>query len=170
MKQQLEKQREEKKYLDLEEKMKKKFPGIIRDELIPGQTMKIPPQKLVFKEGVEMVPKNVTKAIPVPLHQVEAAEVEVARLLQAGVIRKVTEVTEWTSPARFVTKPSGALRIVTDFHQLNQYSKRPTHPFLMTETVTKMLKSDSRVFAKVDLWQHTTKSLWQKSPSYIQPS
>ena len=131
--------------------MKKKFPGIIRDELIPGQTMKIPPHKLVFKEGVKMIPKNVTKAIPVPLHQVEAAEIEVARLLQAGVIRKVNEVTEWTSPARFVTKPSGALRIVTDFRQLNQYLQRPTHPFMTTETVTRMLRPESRVFAKVDL-------------------
>ena len=98
-----------------------------------------------------MIPKNVSKAIPVPLHQVEAAEIEVGRLLQAGVIHKVDEVTEWTSPARFVTKPSGALRIVTDFRQLNQYLKGPTHPFLTTETVTRLLKPESRVFAKVDL-------------------
>ena len=65
---QLKMQREEKSFLDLEEKMKKKFSRIIRDELIPGQSMKMPPQKLVFKEGVEMIPKNVSKAIVVSKH------------------------------------------------------------------------------------------------------
>ena len=151
LKEQLDQQREEKCFLDLEDRIKKKYSDIIRDELIPNQTMKIQPQKLIFKEGVEIVPKNVQKAIPVPIHQVEAAEVEVARLIHAGVIKKVEGVTEWCSPARFVTKPSGALRIVTDFRTLNSYLKRPTHPFPTTETVTKMLNPGSRFFAKIDL-------------------
>ena len=138
LQQQMTNQRKEKCYLDLEEKMKSKYPEIIRDELLPGETMRIPPQKLVFKKGEEVVPAKITKAIPVALHQVEAAEIEIARLLRTGVIRKVNEVTEWTSPAMFVTKPSGALRIVTDFRQLNKYLERPVHPFLTTEMVTKM--------------------------------
>ena len=32
-------QREEKCYLDLEKEMKAKYPEIIRDELLPGETM-----------------------------------------------------------------------------------------------------------------------------------
>ncbi len=41
---------------------------------------------------------NVFILIPVPLHQVEAAELEVSKLLRSGVIRKVSEPTTWTSP------------------------------------------------------------------------
>ena len=81
LKQQMSDQRENKCYLNLEENMKSKYSEIIRDELLPGETMLIPPQKLVFKKGEVVVPAKVTKAIPVALHQVEAAEVEVARLL-----------------------------------------------------------------------------------------
>ena len=51
----------------------------------------------------------------------------------------------------FVTKPSGALRLVPDFRQLNKFLERPHHPFLTTGMVTKMLKADSSFFAMVDL-------------------
>ena len=94
---------------------------------------------------------KVSKAIPVPIHQVESAEIEIMHLLRAGVIKKVTEPTDWTSPALFVTKGSGALRLVTDFRGLNRYLERPTHPFLTTEVLSKMVRADSRYFAKVDL-------------------
>ena len=81
----------------------------------------------------------------------EAAEIEVMLLLRVGVIRKVTKRTEWTSPALFVTKGSGALRLVTDFRGLNKYLERPTDSFLTTEVLAKMVRADSRYFAKVDL-------------------
>ena len=133
LKKQMEDQRNCQDFLNLEERLKTEYSDIFHDELQPGVTMTMPPQKLVMREGVEVKPAKVCKAVPVPIHQVEASEVDMAKLLQTGVIRKVIELTIWTSPARFVTKPSGALRIVTDFRQLNTYQERPTHPFLTTE-------------------------------------
>ena len=58
LKQQMSDQREEKCYLDLEEKMKSKYSDIFRDELLPGETMLIRPQKLVFKKGDVVVPRR----------------------------------------------------------------------------------------------------------------
>ena len=41
---------------------------------------------------------------------------------------------------------------MTDYRGLNRYLECLTHPFLTTEVLSKMVRADSRFFAKVDLF------------------
>ncbi len=52
----------------------------------------------------------------IPIHQEKATNETIQSLLKAGIIRQVYEPTEWISPALFVAKPNGKVRLVTDYH------------------------------------------------------
>lgn len=58
-----------------------------------------------------------------PRGQEGAAYDEIQRLLELGVIEQIY-VSEAAAPAFFLTKPSGALRLLVDFRALNQYFRR----------------------------------------------
>lgn len=94
---------------------------------------------------------------PLPLHMPEAAELEIVKLLEAVIIRRVEKQTDWCSPGMFVVKPSGALRLVTDFRRLNEYLTRPHHHFLTTETFAKMVILTLGIFVNWTWWQITTR-------------
>ena len=66
-------------------------------------------------------------------------------MLKQGVIGTAEGYTEWCSPASFVPKPDGGLRLVTDFRHLNSQIDCPIHPFPTTVDI------QSRFFGKLDL-------------------
>ena len=70
--------------------------------------------------------------------------------MDKGVIKKVNEPTDWVSPAFFVPKSNGKLRMVTDFTYINKFIKRPVHPFPSSSDIMKTVKPDSKFFLKMD--------------------
>ena len=89
----------------------------------------------------------------VPVHQAEAANALVDRLVSDGILAPVHEPTEWISRGAFVTKPGKGVRLITDFRQLNKYVKRPAHPFPRAADIMQNLKASSKVFCKMDATQ-----------------
>ena len=67
-----------------------------------------------------------------------------------GIIAPVTTPTEWISPAFFVQKPQGGLRLVTDFSHLSKFVERPVHPFNCTQDVLRGIPASAKIFAKLD--------------------
>ena len=79
-----------------------------------------------------IVPKHCTTARSIPVHLRVPAATLIQRLVNQDIITPVTEPTDWISPGHFVPKPDGGVRLVTDYTQLNEYVKRPVHPFPST--------------------------------------
>ena len=55
-----------------------------------------------------------------PLHKTDKIKQELDRMEELGVIRKVTEHTEWCSSLVFASKPDGSLRVCLDPARLNK--------------------------------------------------
>ena len=115
--------------------------------------MKRPPMHTYLREDIPIVPMRVMTTSQVPIHQTEAAQALVDRLVKDGVLMQENEPTEWISRGLFVPKPNKGVRLVTDFRQLNKYVKRPVHPFPSASEIMQHLKPDSRVFCKMDATQ-----------------
>lgn len=76
--------------------------------------IKGPAMKIYLNEK-SIKPMKIYTARQVPIHFKQAASDLEGELIQAGVIVPVEEPTEWMSPAYFVTKPDGRVRLVTDY-------------------------------------------------------
>ena len=73
-------------------------------------------------------PCHVTTARAVPLHYKEPAANLVKELIDSKVMIREPNPTEWCSPAHFVPKPSGKVRLVIDYRRLNEATlRRCTH-------------------------------------------
>ena len=73
------------------------------------------------------VPFTVNGVRPIP----SAFRTEVTMLdnmERQGIIRTVTEPTDWTHPLVVVPKHNGKLRICVDLTNLNRFVRRPLHP------------------------------------------
>ena len=66
------------------------------------------------------VPYHLSAARPL----MDPLKIELDRMEQLGVIRKVEEATDWCHPIVLVKKPTGELRICLDLTKLNVVSKR----------------------------------------------
>ena len=82
----------------------------------------------------------------VPLHMQERVEKCVKRALEAGVIVRQLDPTDWCSPGFFVKKygPGSDLLLVVDYTDLNKYVLR--HSFPSSTEVTAGLDPDSKYF------------------------
>ena len=98
-------------------------------------------------------PLRILTARPVPVHFQSEAKKTVKILLDSGVIERVSGPTEWISPAFFVPKPNGSVRMVTDFSAINRFVARPVHPFSCPNDIIRGLKPSSRYFIKLDAVQ-----------------
>ena len=103
-----------------------------------------------LNDRVDVPPTKVTTARPVPLHFRKEADEVIEKALVEGIIARVTQPTTWCSPAFFVRKPNGGLRLVTDFTGLNKWVHRPIHPFPAPHSIVSGLDPSSRVIAKLD--------------------
>ena len=68
---------------------------------------------------------------------------------QTGVIRKVTEPTDWVSSLAYAQKKRGVLRLCLDQRHSNKALKRPHHKIPIVEELTHKLK-DAKIFSKLD--------------------
>ena len=81
---------------------------------------------------------------------------EIDKMLEQGVISKVTEPTTWCCAMVPVPKPNGKLRVCVDMTPLNTAVRRSIHPMAsVDESLAKL--SGGRVFSKLDansgFWQ-----------------
>jgi transposase InsO family protein len=107
--------------------------------------------KIHLQDGYE--PKRVLTARQTPVHLREGAEETLNAAIKSGVIVPVSEPTEWISPAFFVAKATpGKARLVTDYTALNRFVTRPVHPFPSPVDVMRLIKPESKVFAKLDAY------------------
>ena len=75
---------------------------------------------------------------------------------QEGIIRSVTEPTEWCAPMVVVMKKSGNVRICVDLKGLNKGIKRKHYMLTTVEDILPKL-TDATVFSKLD----ATSGYWQ---------
>ena len=95
-------------------------------------------------------PRNV----PLPLRA--AVKTELERMEHLGVIRKVSEPTEWCAPMVVVPKKNGSARICVDLRHLNDSVQRELHQMPTVDEVLGQV-SGAQVFSKLDansgFWQ-----------------
>ena len=131
------------------EKIKADYRDVLGGEL-KDKPMAGPPMHIHLKDNSR--PFRISTARPVPLRFQEEADKVVQDLLDKHVIVRVTEPTEWTSPAFFVPKSDNKrVRLVTDYSRLNQWVRRPVHPFPSSRDIIRSIPPDARYFAKLDL-------------------
>jgi hypothetical protein len=67
------------------------------------------------------------RAFPIPKAYTETLKVEVDRLVEAGVLRKVNH-SEWAAPTFIIPKKDGSVRFISNFRELNKRIKRKPYP------------------------------------------
>ena len=92
--------------------------------------------------------------IPLPLRA--AVKTELERMEHLGVVRKVSEPTEWRAPMVVVPKKNGSARICVDLRDLNDSVQRELHQMPTVDEVLGQV-SGGQVFSKLDansgFWQ-----------------
>ena len=87
-----------------------------------------------------------------PISMVQEIKDELDQMEKTGVIKKVTEPTEWVSSLVYARKQSGKLRICLDPRDLNKAIMRPHYPTKNLEDVSYKLKG-AKIFSKLDARQ-----------------
>ncbi len=124
------------------------FPSVFKDELSESP-MNVPEMKIYLTE--KNVPFRVSTARQVPLRFQEAADKAVSDLLAAKVITREVEPQPWCAPGFWVPKPDGKrVRLVTDYTKLNQFVRRPVHPFPSVKDIVQSIPAGTQFFAKMD--------------------
>ena len=116
------------------------FPAVIRDCLIKHRSffandlfterkIKCEPLHLTLKPGVEL-PTKCWRARLTPAHWRPRAKEIIAKMLAAGVLVLVDDVTPAVSAGFFVKKPRGnGIRFVADYTGVNKALERPHNTF-----------------------------------------
>lgn len=89
------------------------------------------------------------------IHLKDKIKAELARMEEMGVIRHVTEHTDWCSSLTYVTKRNGSLRVCLDPFHLNKALKRcPTKIPTLEELNPTFAKAKffSKLDAKAGYW------------------
>ena len=95
------------------------------------------------------VPPHIDAPRKTPIALREAIKEELDDMVENGVIRKVTEPTDWVSSLAYSKKKSGKIRICLDPRHLNLALKRPHHKIPTVEELTHQFHG-SCYFSKLD--------------------
>jgi hypothetical protein len=120
------------------------------DDSIYGTTglLKTPPVKLVVREDAKPYCLTTARRIPFPIR--EKVKQELDRMEREGIIKKVTEPSDWCAPLVPVKKKNNGVRICIDFKKLNKSVKRPHLMLPNLEDITPNL-AGSKVFSTLDV-------------------
>jgi len=77
------------------------------------------------------------RAFPIPRVHEQSLRLEVDRLCQEGVLRKIND-SEWAAPTFIIPKKDGTVRFISDFRELNKRTKR--NPFPIPKIIDLMKK------------------------------
>ena len=86
----------------------------------------------------------------IPYHLRPKVEKECARLLEAGVIERVTEPTGWMSPVVITNKADGGIRMCIDMREPNKAIQRVQHVIPTVEDI-RCKVNGAKIFSKIDL-------------------
>ena len=141
-------------YTRLRNKLFHEFRDVINDTL-PTDKIVGEPLHIQFKKDIEVRPRKFTCARRIPIHQEKAAASYIADLMEKGIIEKVEDddPCDFISPAFFVPKANGKVRLVTDYKYINQFLDRPVQPFMSSRQIADAIRPESRVFATMDMVQ-----------------
>ena len=67
------------------------------------------------------------KAFPIPKIHMDTLKLEVERLCQLGVLKRVNR-SQWAAPTFVIPKKDGSVRFISDFRELNKRIKRRPYP------------------------------------------
>jgi hypothetical protein len=132
--------------------------------------IKCQPVKIKLKEGT--IPYSVTTARRVPIPLKEKVKRELQRMKDDGVIKEITEPTEWVSPMVPVVKPDGDVRICVDLKKLNKAVERERFIIPTIDDIIHQLQGSS-IFSKLDaqsgFWQIPLDMSTAKLTTFITP-
>ena len=132
--------------------------------------VKCKPVKITLQSNVEPYSVNTSRRIPIPL--LEATKLELARMQENGIIRPVTEPTDWCAAVVPVVKKNNKIRICADLRQLNKAVKRERYCLPVLEDVLHKL-ARSKVFTTLDassgFWQIPLDEQSQLLTTFITP-
>lgn len=127
---------------------------VARVQAVKTGKMDTAPVTITLRPGIAPLCTSSARRVPYPLR--DAVKEELKRMETEGVIRPVTEPTEWCSPMVAVRKRSGDVRICVDLKQLNKAVCREHYTLPSLDDVAPKLKN-SKLFSKLDaasgFWQ-----------------
>jgi hypothetical protein len=121
------------------------FPDVFPEEL-PGMP---PDRELEF--AIDLVPRTAPiykKYYRMPSSELVELKKQLDEMLQKGYIRPSS--SPWGSPAIFVDKKDGSLRMCVDYRQLNDVTIKNKYPLPRIDDLFDQL-SGAKVFSKIDL-------------------
>ena len=132
--------------------------------------MKTDSVAIKLKAGAQPLCLTTARRVPFPL--MGAVKAELHRMVTSGVIRAVTEPTDWCSAMVPVIKKTGAVRICVDLKQLNTAVGREHFMLPSLEDISPKL-ADSKVFSTLDaasgFWQVPIDEESQLLTTFITP-
>jgi len=121
--------------------------GLIQLNVNELSTVRCKPVKITLQENAQPYHVNVARRVPIPLQ--EKVSNELNRMETEGVIRKVTEPTDWCAPMVVVLKKNGSVRICVDLKGLNKFVKRERYVIPTINDILPKL-SGSVMFSRLD--------------------
>ena len=103
--------------------------------------------KIELQANAEPYAVQYPRRVAVPL--LPKVKKELDRLETLGVIKRVTEPTEWCAPIVVVPKENDKVRLCVDYTHLNQAVKRERHQLPTVESVLAQM-AGAKVFSKLD--------------------
>ena len=110
------------------------------------------------------VPYRISTSRQVPLIFQKAAEKTVEDLVRRKVIVEENEPQDWCALGFFVPKPNGEdVRMVTDYTKINEFVKRPIHPFPSVADIVRSIPAGTRFFAEMDAIHGYFQLVWTRN-------
>ena len=134
----------------------KDYPHVFKEDLTREDRIEMDPVKVQLVEDHESIEIYHPKACnEVPAYLKSAADKELSRMLEGGLLEPVHEFSPIVSRGFFVEKKTAPgeevkVRLVADFRQVNQKLQRPEYPLDNCWGILKRLDPSHRFFSAID--------------------